>query len=94
MPETKVVKLQPAFGKARQINIIKRDLFISKEVRDNLDKAVPRMKYITPTELANKFGLKISTVKEYLKELEKKHVIARADVSNPKLWVFVPTKTK
>ena len=68
---------------------------MSKEVRDNIDKALPRMKYITPTEIATKFGLKISTVKEYLTELEKKNVITKkTDISNPKLWVFVPVKDK
>jgi ribosomal protein S25 len=91
MPETKQVKLKIMYGKARQINIIKRDLFISKEVRENMDKAVPKMRYITPTELSGKYGIKVSAAKEYLANLEQEHVIQRADaVKDDRLLVYVP----
>nr|MDO8109198.1 hypothetical protein [Candidatus Sigynarchaeota archaeon] len=91
MPETKTIKLKIMYGKSRQINIIKRDLFIPKEVQDNIEKAIPKMRYITPSELSQKFGIRISSAKELLKTLEKKHVIKRAEtIKSPKLIVYVP----
>ncbi|MHA1368418.1 MAG: hypothetical protein ACTSRA_01720 [Promethearchaeota archaeon] len=91
MPETKIVKLKPSFGRVRTINIIKRDLFIPKDIRENMEKAIGKMRYITPSEIALKFGIKVSTAKEFLKEMEKKHVIKKYDkIKNPKLWVYVP----
>lgn len=91
MPETKLVKLRPAYGKSRQINVIKRDLFISDEVRENMDKDLEKMRYITPTELAKRYGIKISTAKEYLREQEKNHIIKKHDeCKSPSLHVYVP----
>ena len=95
MPETKSIKLKIMYGKQRSINIIKRDLFIPKEVRDNIEKAVPKMRYITPSELSQKFGIRVSSAKELLKELETKHVIKRSeDIKSPKLIVYVPISQK
>ena len=83
------------YGKQRSINIIRRDLFIPKEVRDNIEKAVPKMRYITPSELSQKFGIRVSSAKELLKELETKHVIKRYDdIKSPKLIVYVPISQK
>ncbi|MFX0101785.1 MAG: hypothetical protein ACFFCS_19630 [Candidatus Hodarchaeota archaeon] len=90
-PETKIKKLRPSYGKVRTVNTIRRDLFIPKEVRENIEKAIPKMKFITPSELSQKFGIRVSSAKELLKDLEKKKVIKKnEDISNPKLWVFVP----
>ncbi|MHA1680728.1 MAG: hypothetical protein ACTSUE_06955 [Promethearchaeota archaeon] len=91
MPETRLRKLRPAYGKSRSVNTIRRDLFISKEVRENIEKAIPKMKYITPTELSSKFGIKISSAKEFLREMEKKHVVKQYEhVKSNRLLVFVP----
>lgn len=91
MPETRIKKLKPSYGKARTVNTIKRDLFVPKETRDNIEKAIPKMKFITPSELSQKFGIRVSSAKDMLKELEKKKVVKkREDVSSPRLWVFVP----
>ncbi|MBN2153752.1 MAG: 40S ribosomal protein S25 [Candidatus Lokiarchaeota archaeon] len=95
MPETKQVKLKVMYGKSRQINIIKRDLFIPKEIQERLEKEVPRMKFITPTDLSQKYGIRVSTADEFLKGLEKKHVIKRYEhISSPKIHVYVPASTQ
>jgi ribosomal protein S25 len=91
MPETKQIKLKIMYGKSRQINIIKRDLFIAKEVQDNMEKAIPKMKYVTPSELSQKFGVRVTAARALLKEMEKKHLVKRSEqVQSPKIQVYVP----
>ncbi len=91
MPETKQIKLKIMYGKSRQISIIKRDLFITKEIQDKIEKEVPKMRYVTPSELSQKYGIRVSSANELLKELEKKHVIKRSeDIKSPKIHVYVP----
>nr|MDO8088961.1 hypothetical protein [Candidatus Sigynarchaeum springense]MDO8115830.1 hypothetical protein [Candidatus Sigynarchaeota archaeon] len=91
MPETKQVKLKIMYGKSRSINIIKRDLFIPKEIQDKLEKEIPRMRYITPSELSQKYGIRVSAANDFLKNLEKKHVIKRYEnLKSPKIRVYVP----
>lgn len=94
MPETRQVKLKIMYGKSRSINIIKRDLFIPKEIQDKLEKEIPRMKYVTPSELSQKYGIRVSAAKEFLKSMEKKHVIKKYEnVNSPKIHVYVPVQT-
>lgn len=91
MPETKQIKLKIMYGKSRQINIIKRDLFIPKEVQDKIEKEVPKMRYITPSELSQKYGIRVSAANDLLKDLEKKHVVKRYEnIKSPKIHVYVP----
>ncbi len=95
MPETKQVKLKIMYGKSRSINIIKRDLFIPKEIQDKLEKEIPRMRYITPSELSQKYGIRVSAANEFLKNLEKKHVIKRYEnIKSPKIHVYVPVASQ
>ncbi len=83
------------YGKSRSINIIKRDLFIPKEIQDRLEKEIPRMRYITPTDLSQKYGIRVSTANEFLKSLEKKHLIKRYEnITSPKIHVYVPVSTQ
>lgn len=91
MPETKQIKLKIMYGKSRQINIIKRDLFIPKEVQDKIEKEVPRMRYVTPSELSQKYGIRVSAANDLLKDLEKRHVVKRYEnIKSPKIHVYVP----
>ncbi|MHA1794106.1 MAG: hypothetical protein ACTSVI_15800 [Promethearchaeota archaeon] len=93
MPEQRIKKLRPSYGKSRSINVITRDLMVSKEVRENIEKAVKKMRFITPSDIASKFGIKISTAKELLAELEKKRIIKRYDmIKSPKLHVYIPAQ--
>ena len=95
MPETRIKKLRVSYGKSRTVNTIRRDLFISKDVRESIEKAIPKMKFITPSELSQKFGVRVSSAKALLKDLEKKRVIKKnEEISNTKLWVFVPVSEK
>jgi ribosomal protein S25 len=95
MPETKQIKLKIMYGKSRAINIIKRDLFIPKEVQDKIEKEVPKMRYVTPSELSQKYGIRVSAAHDLLKSMEKKHVIKKYDqIKSPKIHVYVPVPSQ
>jgi len=69
--ETKVKKFKLKYGKVQTIETKKRDPFIPPSLLDKLKDSIPKMKVITPNEIAMKNDIRISSVKKLLKDLEK-----------------------
>lgn len=85
------VRKKKKYGKVYEYEPIIRDAFISDELRARLEKEIPKMKIISPTEVALKNNIKISTAKDFLEELEQKGLIKLA-VKNRRTRIYIPAK--
>jgi len=86
------VRKKKKYGKVFEYEPIIRDAFISDDLREKLEKEIPKMKVISPTEIALRYNIKISTAKDFLGELEQKGLIKLA-VKNRRVRIYVPAKT-
>ncbi|MHA1341588.1 MAG: hypothetical protein ACTSRZ_19645 [Promethearchaeota archaeon] len=68
---TKVKKFKLKYGKVQTIETKKRDPFIPPVLIDKLKASLPKMRVITPTDIALKNDIRISAVKKLLNDLEK-----------------------
>ena len=86
------VRKKKKYGKVFEYEPIIRDAFISDDLREKLEKEIPKMKVISPTEIALRYNIKISTAKDFLEELEQKGLIKLA-VKNRRVRIYEPAKT-
>jgi len=61
--------------KERRYEAVRRELIISEEQKQDMEKEIPTMKVITPTAIAQKYGVRVSIAKAVLAELESKGLI-------------------
>ena len=85
------VRKKKKYGKVFEYEPTIRDAFISDDLREKLEKEIPKMKVISPTEIALRYNIKISTAKDFLEELEQKGLIKLA-VKNRRVRIYVPVK--
>ncbi len=63
--------------KSRSHETIRRELIISEEQKQEMEKEIPTMRVITPSAIAQKYGVRVSIAKAVLTELEMKGLIHR-----------------
>jgi len=56
---------------------LRRALVISEEQKREMEKEIPTMKVITPSVVAQKYGIRVSIAKAILAELEARKLIKR-----------------
>ena len=56
---------------------VRRELVISEEQKQEMEKEIPTMRVITPSAIAQKYGVRVSIAKAVLTELESKGLIRR-----------------
>ena len=61
--------------KGRRHEAVRRDLVISAEQKQDMEKEIPTMRVITPSAIAQKYGVRVSIAKAVLAELESKGLI-------------------
>lgn len=61
--------------KTVRADLKRRDVLIPDDLEENIISEITKMKYITASELAKKFNIRISSAKEFLKVLEEKKMI-------------------
>ena len=66
-----------------------RDIFVEEELISTIKEEVPKMKMITPSLVAQKYSVRISVVKQILRELIEANKI-KSFIKTNKLKVFVP----
>ncbi|MHA1505837.1 MAG: hypothetical protein ACTSR0_01405 [Candidatus Asgardarchaeia archaeon] len=66
-----------------------RDIKVSDEVLERLNKIIKGSKYVTPESIANQLNLRVSIVKGLLKDLEKKGVL-KSHIYTRRLKVYIP----
>ena len=54
---------------------VRRELVISEEQKKEMEKEIPTMRVITPSAIAQKYGVRVSIAKAVLTELESKGLI-------------------
>lgn len=61
--------------KTRSYETVRRELIISEEQKLVMEKEIPTMRVITPSAIAQKYGIRVSIAKAVLTELEAKGLI-------------------
>ena len=72
-----------------KVEHFERDIFIEDELLNTIKAEVPKMKMITPSIISQKYNLRISLVKDILKELIEQKLIKQVITTN-RLKVFIP----
>ncbi|MBS7247658.1 MAG: eS25 family ribosomal protein [Candidatus Jordarchaeales archaeon] len=52
-----------------------RKILVDEATLESIEKEVPKMKVITPSEVSDKYGVRVSVAKSILKRLEEKGLI-------------------
>ncbi len=71
-----------------------RSILVDENLLKTMEKEIPKMKVITPSEVSDKYGIRVSVAKSILKNLEAKGIIKRV-ISDKRLkvWVGVGVET-
>ena len=72
---------------------LERALLIPQDVQEQIMNDLPKMKYITSTQLSLNYGIKISVIKPFLKELEAQNAIDLI-LANSRIKIYVPAQKK
>jgi ribosomal protein S25 len=76
--------------KTRSHETVRRELIISEEQKLEMEKEITTMRVITPSAIAQKYGVRVSIAKAVLTELEMKGLIHRVN-SEGKLKLYTKT---
>ncbi|MHA1222829.1 MAG: hypothetical protein ACTSSG_07600 [Candidatus Heimdallarchaeaceae archaeon] len=73
--EKKVVRKKKKFGLVVEFVPVSRNLIPDEETKKSIDNEIARAKGITPSYLADKYNIRVSTAKRILKEAEEKNIV-------------------
>ncbi|MHA1300342.1 MAG: hypothetical protein ACTSO9_13065 [Candidatus Helarchaeota archaeon] len=83
-----------SWGKStKTIERTERALLIPEDVQSQILNDIRKMKYITSTQLSLQYGVKISVIKPFLRELEEKNRISLI-LANSRIKIYVPAKNE
>ncbi len=96
--KNKPISKQPSKGAkkkeeptSRRHEAVRRELIISEEKKQEMEKEIPIMRVITPSAIAQKYGVRVSIAKAVLTELEMKGLIHRVAIEGKfKLYSKTP----
>lgn len=75
--------------KPKVVEKTKRSIHLETDLIKSVKAELPKMKYISPTLIAEKFGLRVSTAKVLLEELHSEKLIEEV-AHTPRITVFKP----
>jgi len=90
---TKIKKLDVKYGKVSNIETKVRDPFIAPVVEQKIRETVVKSRGFTPTEIAQKNDIRISAVKQLLRELQNEGLIKCVE-SSSRLKIYRGTQAK
>lgn len=70
-----------------------RSVLVDEKMLETMEKEIPRMRVITPSEVSDKYGIRVSVAKAILKRLEEKGLIKLVS-SDKRLKVWVGSKAE
>mgnify|MGYP000940677284 CR=1 FL=1 len=81
--ETIVVskKLNKKYGKVATLEIKQRDPFIPNGIEQKIREEVPKMRGVSANELAQRYDIRVSTVKKLLLDMEREGLVERSTSS-------------
>ena len=85
----KTIKLGRKYGRVKQVNITKRDVFIPVSLEKQIKEDIVKLKTITPTTLSMKYDIRVSTAKKLLEKYKEEGLIILKK-SSPKLKIYIP----
>ncbi len=85
----KSIKLGRKYGRVKQVNITKRDVFIPASLEKQIKEDIMKLKTITPTTISMKYEIRVSTAKKLLERYKEEGLIVLKK-STPKLKVYIP----
>jgi small subunit ribosomal protein S25e len=71
----RATKAEEEKGKGHET--VRRSLIISEQQKQEMEKEIPAMRVITPSAVAQKYGVRVSIAKAVLAELEARGAIKR-----------------
>jgi ribosomal protein S25 len=86
---TQTKRLNKKYGKVATIELKQRDPYIPRAVETKLRGDIKKMKAITPNELAQKYDVRVSTMKHFLEALVAEGVLVEVSTSD-RLKIFNP----
>ena len=94
-PISKIEKRQlkereKAKKKEEKVQRVVREFMVDEELRRKIEKEIARMPCITPSAIAVKYNIRISTAKRLLRELNGKGIIRLVDKS-PNVTIYAPS---
>ncbi|MFX1519304.1 MAG: hypothetical protein ACFFCD_05240 [Promethearchaeota archaeon] len=75
--------------KPKDFEKTKRSIHIDTDLMNSIKDELPKMKYISPTLIAEKYGVRVSTAKVMLEELRSEQLIEEV-AHTPRITVFKP----
>ncbi|MFX0096849.1 MAG: hypothetical protein ACFE7E_03730 [Candidatus Hodarchaeota archaeon] len=87
-PKTKKRLGKKSASPEKEIERVIRDVTVPDELRATMRKEIPKMKVITPSQVAMKYNLRIGIAKDVLRELELNGRITRI-LGNRRLSIYV-----
>ncbi|MCG3227087.1 MAG: 40S ribosomal protein S25 [Candidatus Heimdallarchaeota archaeon] len=75
--ERKVVRKKKKFGLVVEFIPVIRDLTPDDDTRKKIDDEIKRAKGITPSYLADRYNIRVSTAKKILQEAEANNIIKK-----------------
>jgi len=72
---------------------LERALLIPQDVQEQIMADLPKMKYITSTQLSLHYGIKISVIKPFLRDLEAQNKIDLV-IANSRIKIYIPVSQK
>lgn len=70
-----------------------RKILVEEATLESMEKEIPKMKVITPSEISDKYGIRVSIAKSILKRLEEKGLIKLVS-SDRRLKVWTGTRAE
>jgi len=75
--------------KPKVVEKTKRSIHLEADLIKSVKAELPKLKYISPTLIAEKFGIRVSTAKAMLEELRSEKLIEEV-AHTPRITVFKP----
>jgi ribosomal protein S25 len=75
--------------KPKVVEKTKRSIHLDADLINSIKNELPKLKYISPTLIAEKYGVRVSTAKVMLEELRSENLIEEV-AHTPRITVFKP----
>ena len=75
--------------KPKVVEKTKRSIHFDADLMKSIKDDLPKMKYVSPTLLAEKYGIRVSTAKVMLEDLKNENLIEEV-AHTPRITVFKP----
>ena len=75
------LSLKRKYGRVQKVSVIERDAFIPANMEDEIKEHVLKRKTITAAAIADKFDIRVSTIKLLLEQYEEEGLIEILDPS-------------